>query len=511
MPDRRGGAVGSRVSASDHDHTLSTDIDEAAVVLELPVLVALVRGPEGDGVGHELRVLAKQGLLLLAQELHGKVDVLEIPARDRKVSWLRGSHGEQDSIKLALELICSHVLADFDVADEVDSFGLHDLEPPLNHSLVQLHVGDAKHEKPSWFGVTLEHSDLVSHLVQLIRSCQACWTRADDRHGESSAILGDPGLDPSFLETTIDDRVLDVLDRHWRSDQSGNAGTLARRRANSSGELREVVGGKETIKSGLPLLLEDKLVPLRHEVVDWATRVSLTEWGTAVHAPRCLALSFSIVSLNRSVDLSPVRETLRWLTVGFRDALDLHEPTELIELGCDLLLARRVSLNLNLLSVHINLQVLLLVALFATLPRVSVRSLLPCSLVVKGEDLNELLSLHLPVVQDRFGNGRSSSCKMFLDVADEFLLVDIAFQTLEVPHGLCEVCLVPELTLGIIYPSNSTTHSSRKVLANFSQNDGSASGHVLKSMIATALDDSDGSGVTDCEPFGCDTSEECPP
>mmetsp|Transcript_12007 Transcript_12007/g.27727 ORF Transcript_12007/g.27727 Transcript_12007/m.27727 type:complete len:627 (+) Transcript_12007:1625-3505(+) len=491
MPDGCGGTVCACVAASDDHHSLSTDIDEAAVILELPVLVALVRGTEGNRVGHELRVLAEQGLLLLAQELHGKVDVLEISTRDRKISGFCRTHSKKNRIELALQLISSDVLSNLNVADEVDSFRLHNLQPPLHNSLVQLHVGNSKHEESSRLGVPLEHSDLVAHLVQLVRSRQTRWTRSDDGNSESSSILGDPGLDPSFLETAVDDGILNVLDRHWRSDQSGDTGALAGSWANPASELREVVGGQEAVKSGLPLLLEDKLVPFRHQVVDWAARMSLTEGGSAVHAPRRLSLPLSIVSLDWSVDLSPVSEALRWFTVWLRNALNLHEASELVELGCNLFLAGSMSLHLDLLGVHVNLQVLLLVALFATLPGVRVRCLLSRSLVVKGEDLHELLPLDLPIVQDVLRDGRIRRCMMLLDVADEFLLVDVAFKTFEVSHGFCKVGLVPELALGIIDPSDTTAHSSGEVLANFSENHRSTSGHVLKPVISTSFHNGD--------------------
>jgi hypothetical protein len=71
---------------------------------------------------------------------------------------------------------------------------------------------------------------------------------------------------PAHVKSTVNDGALDRLDANGVLVDAEHAGTLARSRADTSSELREVVGHEQTIESILPLVLEDKFVPLWNDV-----------------------------------------------------------------------------------------------------------------------------------------------------------------------------------------------------------------------------------------------------
>ncbi len=58
-------------------------------------------------------------------------------------------------------------------------------------------------------------------------------------------------------------------------------------------EFWEVICKEEPVESIMPLIFEDKIVPLWDDIQDWASTIRLTEWYTAVHAACRLVLELT--------------------------------------------------------------------------------------------------------------------------------------------------------------------------------------------------------------------------
>src|SRR6185312_4230112 len=82
---------------------------------------------------------------------------------------------------------------------------------------------------------------------------------------------------------------------------------LARRRAQPTGELREVVRGVQPLDGLTPVAFPRQVVPLRDQVAERATVVA--ERNTAVHAASGLLLQLADLLL--LVDLTPVHQPQR--------------------------------------------------------------------------------------------------------------------------------------------------------------------------------------------------------
>src|SRR4029079_19165157 len=80
----------------------------------------------------------------------------------------------------------------------------------------------------------------------------------------------------------VDDRDLDVLDGHRIAVDADDARSLTWRRAQPSGELREVVRLVQPLDGVGPVIPPDEVVPLWDQVAQRATLV--TERDAAVHA-----------------------------------------------------------------------------------------------------------------------------------------------------------------------------------------------------------------------------------
>jgi len=71
------------------------------------------------------------------------------------------------------------------------------------------------------------------------------------------------GMDPALIPGTLDNRLLNQLDRNRRLVDAEDAGCLARSRADAAGELRKVVGRVQTANGIAPTVVVDQIVPVR--------------------------------------------------------------------------------------------------------------------------------------------------------------------------------------------------------------------------------------------------------
>ena len=130
------------------------------------------------------------------------------------------------------------------------------------------------------------------------------------------------GHDPALVPRPVDDRHLDLLDRHRIGVDAEHAGGLARRRAQAAGELGEVVRRVQALHRIAPMVAVDEVVPVGDEVAEWAAVVA--ERDAAVHA--ATGLVFELLAAERLVHLLPVAQPDRDRTPYRRLPIPLQEP-----------------------------------------------------------------------------------------------------------------------------------------------------------------------------------------
>ena len=186
----------------------------------------------------------EERLCVLVQELHGEVHALEVAVGDGQVTGDGCTSGQDDSVVLCAERFEGWLAlsADSDTSHELDALGSEEVNTTLDDLLVELHVGDTVHEQTTNAVGALEDGDFVAALVELVGGSETCRARADNGNLLASARLRRSWDHPAHLETTVDDGALDGLDADRVLVDTKNTGTLARGRADTTGELREVVG-----------------------------------------------------------------------------------------------------------------------------------------------------------------------------------------------------------------------------------------------------------------------------
>ena len=137
---------------------------------------------------------------------------------------------------------------------------------------------------------------------------------------------GGRGHDPALIPGAIDDRELDLFDRDGvvLADLQ-HARRLARRGAQTAGQLGEVVRRVQMRDRILPAVAVDEVVPVGDQVAERAAVVA--EGHAAVHAAR--ALLAQLLGRAGDEELAIVVRALVGVPVGNPVALDLQEPAEL--------------------------------------------------------------------------------------------------------------------------------------------------------------------------------------
>ncbi len=126
----------------------------------------------------------------------------------------------------------------------------------------------------------------MPHAGELLRAGKSRGTGAD--HGDTAARRMRRALrpHPAFFPGLVGDGVLDRLDADRIAVDAKHARLLARRRADASGELGEVVRRMQHLDRTLPVLPVNEVVPVRNDVVDRAA--ALAERDAAIHAAGAL-------------------------------------------------------------------------------------------------------------------------------------------------------------------------------------------------------------------------------
>src|SRR6266545_4635697 len=283
---------------------------------------ALVPGGDEVALRHHVALGA---MILERQVVHGEMDAVEIPARDGQVARPLGAPGEDDGVELLAEPLHGQALAHVDAGLEADPRRLHEPEAPLEEALLHLEFGNAVAQEPAHAIGLLEHGHGMPRAIELLGGGESGRARADHGHLLSRAHLRCFRGHPALVEGVLDDADLDLLDGDGVIVDAEHAGALAGRGAEAARELREVVGGMETVDRLAPAVAVDEVVPVGDEVAQRAALMA--EGDAAVHAARALLLQ--LLRLEGQVDLLPVVDPLRHGTPLWRLALDLEEAGDL--------------------------------------------------------------------------------------------------------------------------------------------------------------------------------------
>src|SRR5262249_31202254 len=159
---------------------------------------------------------------------------------------------------------------------------LHLTQARVDVVLLHLEVRDAVAQQAADAVIALEDGDGVTRAGQLLRRGEAGRARADDGDGLARQPAGRLRLDPAAAERLVGDGDLDLLDRDRRLVDAEDARALAWSRAQSAGELGEVVRRVQALARRTALTAPGQVVPLRDEVAQRASLVA--ERDAAVHA-----------------------------------------------------------------------------------------------------------------------------------------------------------------------------------------------------------------------------------
>ena len=228
------------------------------------------------------------GAVADVEVVHRGVDAGELAAGDRHLAFFARSHREDHGVVLVGELASVDIDADFDVVAELDPLGLEHRHPAVDDRLRQLGVGHPVTAHAAGRLVALIDDDVIAGAAKLLGAGEPGRPRADDRDRLAGRLGERRGLDPALGEAALDDRQLDLLDRHRVVVDVEHAGGLARRRADATGQLGKVVGPVKLVERLSPAALIDEVVPLRDQVAERAAVVA--ERDAAVHAARTLVL-----------------------------------------------------------------------------------------------------------------------------------------------------------------------------------------------------------------------------
>ena len=110
----------------------------------------------------------QQALGHAGQVVHREVHALGVPAGHVQIAGLFGTAAQHHSIKISQQLLGGHGTAHIHAGAELNTLGLHQLDPALDDRLIQLHVGDAVHQQAAHAVGALKHRNGVAALIQVL-------------------------------------------------------------------------------------------------------------------------------------------------------------------------------------------------------------------------------------------------------------------------------------------------------------------------------------------------------
>jgi hypothetical protein len=215
------------------------------------------------------------------------VHAVELAPWHRQVAGHARAQREHHGVELVAQLLGADVDTDVDAQAQLHALGDQLLHAALDDGLLDLEVGDAEADEPPGRLVALVEDDAVPGAAQLLRRGHARRPGADDGHAAAGLPSRRHRDDPARVPRVVDDRVLDLLDRHRVAlADLEHARGLARGRAQAAGELGEVVRSVQLADGVLPAIAVDEVVPVGDEVAQRATVVA--EGHAALHAAPAL-------------------------------------------------------------------------------------------------------------------------------------------------------------------------------------------------------------------------------
>ena len=265
-----------------------------------------------------------------AEKIYRKVDSLYIAVGDRQIPRLLGAATENHRIILSQQVFSLYIAAHIHTGSELYALSGHLFHPPKDHFLLQLHVRDSVHQQAAGPVRPLKYSDLMTALVELIRSRQP--RRAGTDHGNplSGAYLRDMRRHLSMGVGPFDNAQLILFDRDRVSVQAAGAGRLAQRGADSSGKLGKIIGFAQPLIGQIKIAGVDQIIPLRHQVMERAAGkhpveldTRLTEGDAALHT--AAALLPPLLLGQQRVKFIPMLDALQGLLSGIAAALVIQK------------------------------------------------------------------------------------------------------------------------------------------------------------------------------------------
>ena len=112
------------------------------------------------------------------------------------------------------------------VRPEFDTFGLHLCHAAIDKLFLHLEIGNTDTEKTADPLTFFKDHDLVAGTSQLLSTCEARRSRADNGNPFIGVMCSRLGLDPTLFPTAIDDGAFDCLNRHGKIVYVQRAGPL---------------------------------------------------------------------------------------------------------------------------------------------------------------------------------------------------------------------------------------------------------------------------------------------
>ncbi|EDK42380.1 conserved hypothetical protein [Lodderomyces elongisporus NRRL YB-4239] len=282
------------------------------------------------------QLIFQKSLGVLVQQLHGKVDVLQLSTGNLQISWNGGTNSKYNGIIFSLQFFNSNILTNSGIANKFNAFCSQQIGPPLDYSLVQLHVGNTIHQQPTWPIASLVNSNRVSSFIQLVCTSQSSWTRADNSNASFGSMIGRCWLNPTFLETMVNNCTLNRLDIDWILIYTQNTSSLTWCRTDSTSKFREIVGHQQSLQRIPPFIVKHQLVPFWNNIGNRTSRIRSTEWNTTIHTSSCFVMQL-ILCQSRS-HLFPIFCPFLGISVFLIPTLILHKTSHFVQFSWRLLL-----------------------------------------------------------------------------------------------------------------------------------------------------------------------------
>ena len=133
--------------------------------------------------------------------------------------------------------------------------------------LLQLHIGNAVHQKSTDSVRPFEHCNAVPSLVQLIRYCKTGGTASYNCHLFTCPYLGRLRICIAFRISVFNDGIFILFGGYRLSNQSTGTCCLTKRRAYSGCKFRKTVGLFQAVICLFPIARIYQIIPLRHQIV----------------------------------------------------------------------------------------------------------------------------------------------------------------------------------------------------------------------------------------------------